>query len=245
MKGMMISLINLQDCDAKIMDIQQTKEQGPARINDLKEKLDQFEKDLSEELGQIDANKKEKRQAEQDIMDLENSIEKSKAKLANIKSNKEYRAVLKEIDDLNTQKSFLEDRVLEIMEGSEAIEEKYKAVEKRVKQAKTVFNKERNLVLKEVKLLEQELQGLEAERSDFCKDIDIDLLKRYNELKKHKAGIAVSSAVKGVCQACHLGIPPQKFNELIRGDGIMTCPNCTRIIYWGEDKYFQNINKEV
>jgi len=64
-------------------------------------------------------------------------------------------------------------------------------------------------------------------------------------LRLKKGGIAISPVIKGVCQMCHLGIPPQKFNELIKGETLMTCPNCMRIIYWGEDERYQLKREET
>ena len=73
-------------------------------------------------------------------------------------------------------------------------------------------------VKEELKTLDRELEGFENQRKGLRKEIDANLLKQYDNIGGHKEGIAVSSVVKGVCQACHLGIPPQKFNELMRGD---------------------------
>jgi hypothetical protein len=93
--------------------------------------------------------------------------------------------------------------------------------------------------LKELKALDAVLESLENERSEFCKAIDEGLLKKYDILRRNKEGLSISPVVKGICQACHMGIPPQKFNELIRGDTLMSCPYCSRIIYWGEDERFK------
>ena len=49
----------------------------------------------------------------------------------------------------------------------------------------------------------------------------------------------MSAVVGGVCQTCHMGIPPQRFNELRRGDALMSCSNCKRIIYWADDAHYQ------
>ncbi|NTV57425.1 MAG: hypothetical protein HGA74_09075, partial [Deltaproteobacteria bacterium] len=87
--------------------------------------------------------------------------------------------------------------------------------------------------------LEKDLDALQKERSQLCCDFDQGLLKKYVFLRERKGGLAISSVVTGVCQTCHMGIPPQKFNELIRGNDLMTCPHCNRIIYWGEDQDFQ------
>jgi len=65
------------------------------------------------------------------------------------------------------------------------------------------------------------------------------LLGMYDHLRKFKDGIAISPVTGGVCQACHMGIPPQKYNELIRGEELLNCPNCHRIMYWGDNEDFK------
>ena len=105
---------------------------------------------------------------------------------------------------------------------------------------KSDFNKDRKEIMSEMESLEEELKSLETERDRLSAVIDEELLKRYSFIRERKGGVAVSPVIKGVCQACHLDIPPQQFNEVIRGDKLMTCPNCIRIIYWGEDERFKN-----
>ena len=83
-------------------------------------------------------------------------------------------------------------------------------------------------------------------RGEFVQTIDQELLKKYLFLKERKGGQAISPVVGGVCQTCHMGIPPQKFNELIKGHSLLACPNCDRIIYWGEDQHYQKaLNKSM
>ena len=101
-------------------------------------------------------------------------------------------------------------------------------------------------VMAERKKIEQELDDLNGEldvyrkKSDDLKaSIEKDLLERYLFLWERKQGVAISPVAEGVCQTCHMGIPPQKFNELIRGDALMSCSNCKRIIYWADDAHYQ------
>jgi uncharacterized protein len=101
------------------------------------------------------------------------------------------------------------------------------------------YQKDRDIIEKEIEGLNKELAKLEAERDRVCQLTEQDLLKKYLFLKDRKGGLAVCAVFSGVCQACHIGIPPQKFNELIKGSSLLTCPNCLRIIYWGEDKNLQ------
>jgi predicted nucleic acid-binding Zn-ribbon protein len=218
-------LIDLQNCDLRITDVQGKKEQGPIKILRLEEGLIAFENKLKDELERLDAYKQESRKIDREIEDIDSRIGKSNNKLSNIKSNKEYTAALKELDELKRLKSLSEDKGLDIMEELEMLESG--CVESKAK-------------MEELKALEQEFKRLEMERVSLGQAIDENLLKRYDFIRERKGGIVVSPVIKGVCQTCHLDIPPQRFNELIRGDKLMNCPNCIRIIYWGEDESFKN-----
>ena len=117
-------LIELQECDMKISEMEHKKEEIPKKIESISRKIDKAKKELDDESNNINALKKERRQVEIDIDDMETKIKKSNEKLSSIKTNKEYRAALKEIDELGEEKAKLEDRLLEIMEAIEAAEKK-------------------------------------------------------------------------------------------------------------------------
>jgi len=194
---------------------------------------------------QFEAFRKDRRQYEREIQELDGKIEKSSTKLTQIKSNKEYTAALKEIDDLKSIKFQTEERALQMMETAEELEQKCKGQKDTLKTLKAQCEKDKEAVKKELHELDKDLEAMEKERNQLCCDFDQSLLKKYLFLKERKGGLAVSSVVTGVCQTCHMGIPPQKFNELIRGNDLMTCPHCNRIIYWGEDQDFQKTSNAL
>jgi predicted nucleic acid-binding Zn-ribbon protein len=233
-------LIDLQNCDLRITDVQGKKEQGPIKILRLEEGLIAFENKLKDELERLDAYKQESRKIDREIEDIDSRIGKSNNKLSNIKSNKEYTAALKELDELKRLKSLSEDKGLDIMEELEMLESGCVESKAKMEELKKDVEKDRDKIMEEMKALEQEFKRLEMERVSLGQAIDENLLKRYDFIRERKGGIVVSPVIKGVCQTCHLDIPPQRFNELIRGDKLMNCPNCIRIIYWGEDESFKN-----
>ena len=237
-------LIALQDCDIRMEDIQIKKEEGPKRIQRLKRKLTAVEEELKEEVNRIKAYTHERRDAEQGIEDIENRLKKANIKLSNIKSNKEYQAALKEIDDLKREKSLLEDKVIDILEQVEGLEARCATSREKVEETRRQLDLDRNEILKKLEALNQDLDAIKKKRIEFSQAVDPGLLKRYDSLRKHKGGIGVSPVIDGVCQTCHLGLPPQEINELLRGDKLMSCPNCTRIIYWGDDERYKNIRVE-
>jgi len=239
LKDKLLVLIQLQECDNRIAKILQIKEQAPLKIKRLEEDLRAEENQFKADEDQLEAFRKDRRQLEREIQELDGKIEKSSAKLTQIKSNKEYTAVLKEIDDLKTIKFQTEEKAIQMMETAEELERKCKGHKDTLKTLKNRCDKDKEAIHKELVELEKNLESLRKERGQLCHDFDQALLKKYLFLKERKGGLAISSVVTGVCQTCHMGIPPQKFNELIRGNDLMTCPHCNRIIYWGDDQDFQ------
>jgi len=122
------------------------------------------------------------------------------------------------------------------MEQVEQLEGEIGAAAKGLEELKKRTEADKRAIQQEMKNLDECLDDLVKEREQLCAKVDRELLSRYNMLRERRGGLAVSPVISGVCQTCHMGIPPQKFNELIRGDSLMSCPNCQRIIYWGEDE---------
>ncbi len=239
MKEKISLLIQLQDNDNKIKEILRRKNEGPMRIKKLEDELSIIENKFQEEYDKLELLKKDRREVEQEIQDLENKAEKSDIKLSSIKSNKEYRAALKEIEELKKIKFLTEDKAIQIMEEIEELENRSVENKSQQTELRKTFEEDKDGILRELSDLDKELEILEKKRMNFTDAIDQDLLKRYLFLKERKGGQAISPVVGGVCQTCHMGIPPQKFNELIKGHSQLTCPNCNRIIYWGEDEHFK------
>ena len=242
MKEKIRLLIDLQDCDTQLKIVQNKKKEGPVKIERLQYEFDNSKSQLEAELNLLESFNRERRDTEQEVEELESQIGKSNIKLNNIKSNKEYKAALKELADQEKQKTVLEDKLIEIMEKIETLENKYAASKAKSKELNEKFEKDRDGILKELKGLDQVLDRLKIERARFSEAIDESLLRRYDSLRQNKEGLAISPVINGICQTCHMGIPPQKYNELIRGDALMSCPNCHRIIYWGDDDRFRNIS---
>jgi len=237
-------LILLQDLDGRMGHILAQKAEGPKKIQRLEKRLMDVEAQLAEETDQMDAFSRERREVDQNIDDAESKLKKANLKLSNIKSNKEYQAALKEIEDLKKAKFLLEDRAIEMMERFEKLETKCAVSRQEATEVKKQYKLDRQALSRSMEALDRDLSTLQKDRQGISQAVDRGLLKRYDTLRGRKGGIAVSSVVEGVCQTCHLRIPPQEFNELIRGDKLMTCPNCMRIIYWGEDERFNRASSE-
>ena len=239
MKDKIKLLIQLQACDNRMKEIDKRKCAGPLRIQKFETELNDFMSKFQEQNERLELLRKDHREIEQEIKELENKIEKSNIKLSAIKSNKEYKAVLKEIEVLQKGKASIEDKAIQIMEEIEETENKYLETKDLEPEMKKSFKKNKKQIDHEIKELNGVFGNLQKKRGTFTRDVDQDLLKKYLFLQERKDGQAISSVIGAVCQTCHMGIPPQKFNELIKGNSLLTCPHCNRIIYWGEEEFFQ------
>jgi len=234
-------LLQLQDCDNRIREIMRKKAEGPRRISKLREELDAVESRFKAESERLEMLNADRRRIETEIQELDSNIEKSSIKLSNIKSNKEYKAALKELELIKQNKAITEDRTIQIMEEIEQLEGGSSENEEKRAELRQTFDRDRIAIEKELETLDKSLAELEAKRAEFHRIIDPDLLKRYLFLSERKEGLAIIAVIEGVCQACYIGLPPQKFNELIKGHALMSCPNCNRLIYWGENQQFQRV----
>lgn len=245
MKDKIGDLIVLQDCDNRIREITNKKNEGPLRVKKLAEDLNAIERKFQEKQDRLDLLKKDDRKIDQEIQEVDEKVERSNIKLSLIKSNKEYKAALKEIDDLKHVKSQTEDKAIQIMEEIEELGKICSENKEKEAEIREEFERDKGEIERELEALDEELKILDEKRDTFTHAIDQDLLRKYIFLKDHKGGQALSPVVGGVCQVCHMNIPPQTFNELIRGDSLMTCTNCSRIIYWADDEHFQKALNSV
>ena len=238
MKEKIFGLILLQECDNKIAGIEAIKKDYPQQIQKLEDDLNACRGAFQMDSDRLETIKKERRKSEQLIQELEGKKEKSLVKLSNIKSNKEYTAALKEIEDLDKEKAKVEDGILGFMEEVETCEKKCLENKKEVERLQKNFDLDKKRIEQELEELNKESNLLEKQRQELSNGIEKDLLKKYDFLKSRKSGIAIASVVGGVCQRCHINIPPQRFYELIRCKDLMSCPNCNRLIYWGDDEFY-------
>lgn len=231
-------LVKLQNTDWRINEIAREKEKMPLKFEELHRNLEASEEDLKKAVENEKDLQKKKRQIEMDLDEISEQIGKSKSRLLEVKTNKEYRAMLKEIEERERLTLNKEDDALDILEEIEKLASEINKKRRVMEAMKKKHEKERIKLEGKMVGLEKELTGLSVDRDSFAKRIDPKLIKRYNFIKERRNGTAVVAVKHAVCQACHMNIPPQVYNELQRGDQIMICPNCQRIIYWEDHRDF-------
>jgi len=238
-------LIELQILEDRKSRLIRSSEGAPKRVTEIEKEFEIFEGDYLSKKAEYDHAKKMHRSLEQSIADLENRIARSKGRMAEIKTNKEYHAVLKEIEDLKKEITSKEDGILEIMERMDSLGKAVKELEKELDGRKKKVEEQKEELDAENEQLRERLAVLDAMQQTVRQKMEPTLLRRCDFLLEKQGGIAVSSVQNGVCQVCHLNIPPQKYIELQRDEAIMHCPHCRRFIYWPGHEAYCVVSEEL
>jgi predicted nucleic acid-binding Zn-ribbon protein len=225
----------LEDKKAKLV---RTCDETPKRIAEIEKEFQKLESVYLSKRADHEHAKKLHRSLEQDIVDLENKIKRSRARSNEVKNNKEYQAILKEINDIQSEITQKEDGALELMETIDHLAVEFKALEKDVEKSRKKLEEDKQALQHEASQLRTRLDRIEDLQARIREKMDPELWKRSEVLLQKQAGVAVAPVESAVCQVCHLNIPPQKFIELQRDESLMQCPHCHRYIYWpGHEAY--------
>jgi predicted nucleic acid-binding Zn-ribbon protein len=214
-------LVALQTVDRKIQEMERAKEEIPQRLASLEEEFNKEEEKLKAERTGLEKLQKDRRQKEKDLEEEIDRVKKAEARVFEIKTNKEYQAVLKEIETakkLNRQREEMQTQLGKHEKILEARRKEYQ---------------------REVAELKQKAASFEAEMADEVrqrqaqeKEIPQELLIKYRMLSEKRQGVAVARVTNGVCQACNMNLRPQLYIELQKQDTLIVCPNCNRILFW-------------
>jgi len=234
-------LIEYQKIEDKKNLLIRSSDEAPRRIAELEKEFEHFEVQHLSKKEELDNAKKMHRAVEQQIEDLRARSGRQKTRQGEVKTNKEFQAILKEIDETKKEISRAEDSALELMDSIERLGAEVSELEKVVAEKRRKLEEDKSVLQKESEGLKSRLDRLEGIRQIVRERVTPELLKRTDFLFERQAGIAVSAVENGVCQVCHMNIPPQKFIELQRDEAIQQCPHCRRFLYWpGHEGYCIN-----
>ena len=183
------------------------------------------------EKARLEDNERERRQLDGLLQMERDKVKKWEGRLGEIKTPREYAALSREIDiskkTNETQGEQLRALAAAAEELRRVVDERAGAFSDREMGARAELDE---LDAKAAEL-QRRLDDLAARRAAAAKQVDPGLLGRYENIKRRRAGIAVSAVVGSTCTGCHRNIPPQLSIVLRRVDSIESCPNCNRIIY--------------
>jgi uncharacterized protein len=225
-------LVALQIVDLKIQEMERVKEEIPQRIASLEEEFRKEEESVQAERTELEKLQKERPQKEKDLEEEIDRVKKAEARVFEIKTNKEYQAVLKEIDNAKKLNRQREEEILGILERLEDMQNHLGKGEKSLEARRREYQRQVAELKQKAASFDEEMAGEVRQREEQEKAIPQDLLSKYHMLLEKRQGVAVAQVINGVCQACNMNLRPQLYIELQKQDTLIACPNCNRILFW-------------
>jgi predicted nucleic acid-binding Zn-ribbon protein len=224
-------LKNLQGLDRELgllRENRQKLEKEQLEIGAELERIQSMIDSLTADIEVIEAQRDELRQA----LNLEKTnVEKAEGRLPEIKTQKEYLAVLKEIDAAKKVNKDLSDRIQEKEKEIGALEQERKEKQESLDAMKEEVRDRCEEIRQSLKDSEKILAEKTSQRESHLEPLPVPLRKRYQLLMERRAGVAVVEARNGTCLGCNMHLPPQLFNSLFLTQEIQCCPHCNRLLY--------------
>ena len=232
---LLVKLIELQKVESEAERILADKKKLPLRLKELEGEFQSFSDAAARMTREFEEKQKQKREKDRQLQTGLEMLTRARDRLSDVKTNKEYQSLLKEIEISEEKNSALEDEIIYLLDSLDSLEKDNKLKEGEVDILRRDYEKESQRITAEIGSLDGELNNCVRKGEELRQEIPADIIKKYERIKTVGHGLAVVLVWKEVCYGCHMAIPPQMYNELQTSDEIMTCPNCNRIIYW-EDR---------
>ena len=225
------NLLKLQEIDSKIFDLKNIRGALPQEVQDLEDELEGYNTRLNNHKNEMETLSQDIDDFKNKITEAKKLIKKYKSQQLNVRNNREYDAISKEIEVNDLDLKIFKKKILEkegIIESSKDIE---KVTKKKIKEKKLDLNEKKSeldKILSESKGEEDKLINEKLKRS---KKIEKNLLLSYTKLvERQRNGLAVVKVKRNACGGCFNVVPPQRQTEIKQRLKIILCEFCGRIL---------------
>ena len=226
-------LIDLQALDTRIAALEAEGVRLPKQIQAIQEGLSDARKLVEGLKARLETTKKDIRFKEKDLDVSSAKRSKAETRLYEVKTNKEYSAVLAEIEEIKQEKARLEEEILALMETQERLASDVREADAQLKAREREGAQEEATVREQLRAVESELEVVRAERRSLAAQVPAALLASYEKILKARGGLAMAQALPApICAGCRMSIRPQAMQEIRAQSQLITCESCGRYLYW-------------
>ena len=232
MRSQLALLTDLQKLDDRLRSLHREQQALPLQLeaperahNEAREKLETVQ-------AEIKRNERQQHDLEMELQSTQDTLDKVQFKLREVKTNREYSAVLAEIDIGKQQMSSMEDQLLQLMEQAEQKRQAKRLQEQCVQVTHDTLQEQGRVVEQASEVLGQEILSERKKRQQTAVGLDVELLEVYEKLAAQNDGSVVVHLKDGVCGGCHLKVQPQLISEIRLQASLHTCPHCRLILLW-------------
>ncbi len=225
------ALLEIQELDMEIRELQDRSREISGELEALRGEIEKDERIIREEKEKEMSSRVRSKELELEVEDKKNRIDKYQSQLFKIKNNKEYTALIHEIEGLKADIRVTEDRILEFMEEGEGEKSRMEEAEADLERIRARFLQREEEVREELASLESRIEARRREREAKAESVDPDIRERYEIIFARKPDRAVAAVYHGACTGCNMELTAQVETDLAREEMVCQCENCGRFIY--------------
>jgi uncharacterized protein len=232
-KAELRQLIALQNADTCIRRLKAELEAVPERRAEIDKEFDQRAFEFKTTETQRDGARERRSALEIELAETRQKAEHADKALMASTNEKEYTAAIREADAARKHASQLETQILEQMEAVEGAEKRMGELEPEVAKLRQERDERVTAFERQVERERQELEDCRRERERLLSELPKQMGAMYDRISKRiRDGVAMAEAKNGACTACRMALRPQIMADVRRGEEIITCDNCNRILYY-------------
>ena len=227
-------LVDLQKVDDSIHAVKQELEHAPEELKQLEQRFASLESQRSYILEKISHLQDQQKRLALDIDEDMSRIKKSKNKLMQVGNTREYHAMMREMDSMEKTNRSREEEKMTLLDELQRQNEALQTLDSEYSAIKAELEVKKSGREEKTQKAQAELARLNVTRQGTCKSIPQPVFMRYEFIRNRLEHPVIVAVKEGICSGCHVAVPPQSFIELQRGQQILSCPNCQRLIFWCE-----------
>ena len=233
--------VRLQELDAHAAELIKEIAALPRHIAEIEKKLESHQRRLDADRAAMIANQRERKRLEAEILTQDQKKSKLRDQMAGAKTNDQYRAFQHEIDFCEQEVRKFEDRILDLMGESEALDKNVQTAEAALKIERQQVDAENAEAKERTIRFQNELNSSAGERAALAASMTPAVLTNYERIRKGRGGFAVAEILLGRCSRCQIVLRPQLSQEIRRGEKIFVCESCGRMLYYNPPRSFDDL----
>jgi hypothetical protein len=225
-------LVVLQKVDSEMITLERILEEAPKQLRSLQEKQAYLKQQQDVIQEKVDVLMEQKSRLEGEIESDTQKVKKSKNKLMMVENTKEYHAMMREMDTMEKMNRSREEERANLLADLSDLDGRKEALQGDIDSLGETITAQQSTLDQELAEKRARIAILEKEKNKASEAVPTPILTRYNFIRDRIPNPVIVPVSEGVCLGCHVVIPPQAFIDLQKGEQILSCPNCLRIIFW-------------
>ncbi len=233
MRQQLLELYEIQQIDLGIRDIEKRFEIIPQRLRELEAALATSRGELQKLVEQRDVILKEVKSLEAGVTAESIKLRKWDARLVEIRNQREYLALSREIEGGKRANRDAEEKMAELNGQRSELDKQIDALHDKVAETEVDTDAERHKVQQESGEVSAAIAKEKARRDALLSRVPTALLRKYENIRAKRLGVGLVPVHDGRCSGCNMKLPPQLYNILQRVESVEQCPSCQRLVFWG------------